>query len=205
MDVAVFQVDLSNDKTIHDCQKLMGFLDIFQEMNDMAIKLNSTQQVVSAKEIVNPHLSVPMKNASGLATGNLSPGTPNESTPELATLNPVSSTIVEDIGELEVSKESDNWQTVVQAVDQKVDHQMCVTMEDKEDDPVITKKTNITNIPSKTRQSARIQDANDHTLKKAIAQKANAKGITSSSRIFWLEFVVSLLGMMNQPKLQTFP
>jgi hypothetical protein len=146
-----------------------------------------------------------MKNASGLATGNLSPGTPNESTLELATLSPVNSTIVEDIGELEVSKESDNWQTLVQAVDQKVDHQMCVIVEEKEDDPVITKKTNITNIPSKTRQSARIQDANDHTLKKAIAQKANAKGITSSSRIFWLEFVVSLLGMMNQPKMQTCP
>jgi hypothetical protein len=190
----------------------MGFLDIFQEMNDMVIKLNSTKQVVSAKEIVNPHLSAPMKNASGwvagnlspgtpnestlelanlnpgtmkndsgLAAGNLSPGTPNESTPELAILNHVSSTIVADIGELEVSKETDNWQTVVQAMDQEVDHHMCVTVEEKEDDPVITKKTNITNIPSKTRQSARIQDANDHILKKAIAQKANAKGITSPS------------------------
>jgi hypothetical protein len=64
-------------------------------------------------------------------------------------------------------------------MEEKVDHQICVTVEEKEDDPVITKKANVTNIPSKTRQSARIQDANGHILKKAIARKANAKGITS--------------------------
>lgn len=34
---------LPNDRGIHDYQKLLGFLDIFQEMNDRAIKLNSIQ------------------------------------------------------------------------------------------------------------------------------------------------------------------
>jgi hypothetical protein len=34
---------LPNDRGIHDYQKLLGFLDIFQEMNDMVIKLNSIQ------------------------------------------------------------------------------------------------------------------------------------------------------------------
>jgi hypothetical protein len=106
-DAATFQSALSNDKTTHGCQKVMGFADIFQEMNDMAVKLNSSQQVVSAQTTVNPHLSDPMKKAFGLAAGNLSPDTPNESTPELVNLNPVSSTLVTDIGVLEVSKDID--------------------------------------------------------------------------------------------------
>jgi hypothetical protein len=110
MDVAMSQADLSNDNTIHDYQIVMGVSDIFQEMNDMAIKLNPTQQEVSAKKVVNSHLFVPMKNASGLATGNLSPRTPNESTLELASLN--------------------------SAVNQEVDYKMCVTVEEKEDDLV---------------------------------------------------------------------
>jgi hypothetical protein len=179
MDVAMSQADLSNDKTIHDCQILMGVSDIFQEMNDMAIKLNPTQQEISAKKVVNSHLFVPMKNASGLAAGNLSPGTPNESIPELASLNSAMNQEVDY--KMCVTMEEKEDDLVKSAVNQEVDYQMCVTVDEKENDLVSTKKTNATNIPSKTRQSARIQDANVHTLKKAIARKANAKGITSSS------------------------
>lgn len=42
--IDIAQDSLPGDRVIHDCQKLMGFSDIFQEMNDMALKLNSTQQ-----------------------------------------------------------------------------------------------------------------------------------------------------------------
>lgn len=40
---------LPNDRDVHDCQKLLGFSDIFQEMNDMAIKLNSLQMTDRVK------------------------------------------------------------------------------------------------------------------------------------------------------------
>jgi hypothetical protein len=176
---AMVQSVLSNDKTNHGCQKVMGVADIFQEMNDMAVKLNSFQQVVSAQMTVNPHLSDPMKKTSGLAAGNLSHGIPNESSPKLDNLNPVSSTLVTDMGVLEVSKDIDKWQNVDQSMEDMDDPQLCVTVEEKVVDSVIT-KAKATNIPSKTRQSARIQDANGHILKKAIVRKANAKGITSA-------------------------
>lgn len=44
-----------------------------------------------------------------------------------------------------------------------------------------SKRAKVPDISSKTRQSSRLQDADVYIQEKAIAKKANAKGISSSS------------------------
>lgn len=88
---------------------------------------------------------------------------------------------------LEFMKEAGNHQTNVQAAAQTVNSQINAdargkeNVRDREGDQSSTKKTSDTHIPIKTRQSSRIQDNAEAILKKAIAGKAKAKGIISSS------------------------
>lgn len=152
-------------------------------MNDMALKLNSTQQNEQVDGETNSHFSGLMEDAVGKDAESLGPGILNSPLSKTVTLTEESSSILKDCGEVEVTKEPSYDDMAGHSAKQANVYQLTKNVEEEVTDSNRTnaKKIYTSNIPCKTRQSSRLQDADVYMQEKAIARKAFTKGITSSS------------------------
>ncbi|XP_066364346.1 uncharacterized protein [Miscanthus floridulus] len=176
-EIDIAQDSLPGDRVIHDCQELMGFSDIFQEMNDLALKLNSTQQNEQAVGEIKSHFSGLMEDAIGKDAESLGPGILNSPLSKMVTLTEESSSILKNCGEVEVTKEPSRDDIAGHSVKQADVYQLTKNVEEEVTDSNRTNaKIYTSNIPCKTRQSSRLQDADVCMQGKAIARKAFTKG-----------------------------
>jgi len=151
-------------------------------MNDLALKLNSTQQNEQAVGEIKSYFSGLMEDAIGKDAESLGPGILNSPLSKIVTLTEESSSILKNCGEEEVTKEPSRDDIAGHSMKQADVYQLTKNVEEEVTDSNRTnaKKVYTSNIPCKTRQSSRLQDADVCMQGKAIARKAFTKGITSS-------------------------
>lgn len=151
---------------VHDCQKLMGFFDTFQEMNDMATKLTSTKLNDSSHRT---DITLPV-NLDGDINGIGVESSQKSQNPNVEGYFDVSNIIEGKIG-AEIDDGHSNTQ-VVQQVVEVIGGEVVVNLKNMKTIPEA--------IQDKTRQSSRLKDAQDYTLKKFTAGNTKHKGISSS-------------------------